>query len=368
MLRVAFALLFGWIALLPAQAQPMSEAAQQLAARISSLLQRRATVSLEVQNLTPWAPAESSSFRSSLEEELRKSGLEMAVTAQPELRLRVTVSENARGLLFVAEASAGETRQIAMMPWTMPSRAEAKPTMKLTQQPIWEQRDPILDLALVDSGSTMLVLGPNKVSSYRAVNGKWTPAGSAAMSLSRPMPRDPRGKMEIVANGLRVYLPGTTCTGVFSPDMKLACTSANESWDLNSRPVRWQADRNLLESDGVRGAFYTFAAGLTATADGRVLDRTGEPVSGAEGWGSDLATIDNACEPANPAVLASKAGDGRERDEVQAYELANGLTRPASEPLSLSGPMTALWQSTLVVRNSKTGNYEASRLGLACAE
>src|SRR5450432_3231869 len=133
MLRVAFALLFGWIAPVLAQAQPMSDAAQQLAARISSLLQRRATVSLEVQNLTPWAPAESSRFRSSLEEELRKSGLEMAVTAQPELRLRVTVSENSRGLLFVAEASAGETRQIAMMPWTMPPRAEAKPTMKLTQ-------------------------------------------------------------------------------------------------------------------------------------------------------------------------------------------------------------------------------------------
>jgi hypothetical protein len=40
----------------------------------------------------------------------------------------------------------------------------------------------------------------------------------------------------------------------------------------------------------------------------------------------------------------------------------------------LTGPITALWpaetagQATLVIRNSKTGNYEASRLGLACAE
>src|SRR5579864_4875223 len=103
MLRVAFALLFGWILPLPAQAQPMGEAAQQLAARISSLLQRRATVSLEFQNLTQLPPADSSSFRSALEEELRKAGLELVTTVQPELRLRVTASENARGLLFVAE-------------------------------------------------------------------------------------------------------------------------------------------------------------------------------------------------------------------------------------------------------------------------
>jgi len=45
-----------------------------------------------------------------------------------------------------------------------------------------------------------------------------------------------------------------------------------------------------------------------------------------------------------------------------------------SEPISLPGPVTALWpavepaQATLVVRNSNTGNYEASRLAVACAE
>src|SRR5580704_9410754 len=106
MLRVALALLFGTLLESRAQAQSMAEAAAQLAARISSLLQRRATVSLEFQNQTAVGPAELSSFRAALQEELRKAGLETAA-GQPEIRLRVTLSENVRGLLFVAGVSSG---------------------------------------------------------------------------------------------------------------------------------------------------------------------------------------------------------------------------------------------------------------------
>jgi len=373
MLRVAFALLFGWILPVPAQVQPMGEAAQQLAARISSLLQRRATVSLEFQNLTQLPPASSSSFRNALEEELRKLGLEMAGTAQPELRLRVTISENARGLLFVAETVSGENRQVAMLPWNMPPREAAKPRIRITMQPIWEQSEPVLDLLLLDPGSTLLVLGPGKVSSYRLTNGKWTPAGAVAISMPRPPPRDPRGRLELSPSGFRVYLPDATCSGAMQPDLKLTCSGANDRWPLGGVQVRWQSDRNLLESENQRGTFYTVATGLIAAADGRIQDRGGEQLSGADGWGSDIAVVDNPCEP-DPVVVVSKAGDGLDRDEVQAYEIANGLARTASEPLSLPGPVTALWpaetprQTTLVIRNSKTGNYEASRLGLACPE
>src|SRR5712691_7087654 len=125
MSRVAFALLF-W-SVLPGlvEAQSMQDAAVQLAARISSLLQRRATVSLEFQNLTQLPPPESSSFRSGLERELRKAGLAVATT-QPEGKLRVTVSENTRGLLFVAEVLTGDARQVVMMPWTAPAPLDEK--------------------------------------------------------------------------------------------------------------------------------------------------------------------------------------------------------------------------------------------------
>src|SRR5260370_12193177 len=100
MSRVAYALLL-W-PLLPclAEAQSMQDAAAQLAARISSLLQRRATVSLDFQNLAPLPAPESSSFRSGLERELRKAGLAVAPT-QPEVKLPGERSRKQRRLVFL---------------------------------------------------------------------------------------------------------------------------------------------------------------------------------------------------------------------------------------------------------------------------
>src|SRR5258708_4781562 len=150
MSRVVFGLLF--LSILPlVQAQSMPEAAVQMAARISSLLQRRATVSLDFQNLTALAPAESSSFRSALESELRKAGLAVATT-QPEIRLRVTLSENIRGLLFAAEVFAGDTKQTIMLPWNGPPAVEQKRTLQLTRRMVLDQTEPILDFLFLDSG------------------------------------------------------------------------------------------------------------------------------------------------------------------------------------------------------------------------
>src|SRR5260370_30344893 len=102
MSRVVFALLL-WPRLpCLAEAQSMQDGAAQLAARISSLLQRRATVSLDFQNLTPLPPPESSSFRSGLERELRKAGLAVAPTP-PEMEMRVAPLEKTPGAVFVAE-------------------------------------------------------------------------------------------------------------------------------------------------------------------------------------------------------------------------------------------------------------------------
>src|SRR5258707_15441881 len=137
MSRVVFALLFLPVLSCLAEAQSMQEAAAQLAARISSLLQRRATVSLDFQNLTQLPPSESSSFRSGLERELRKAGLAVGTT-QPDVKVRVTISENTRGLLFVAEVLTGDARQVVMMPWTAPAAVDDKRQLQVTRKLIWD--------------------------------------------------------------------------------------------------------------------------------------------------------------------------------------------------------------------------------------
>jgi hypothetical protein len=361
MIRVTFVLFFGWALLLEAQTpdktpeQNLPGMAAQLAARTSSLLARRATVSLEWQNLSPLPPAEWSSFRGSLESELHKAGVQTVgvgtAATPPESgesatlpRLRVTASSDTRGLLFVAELFTGDNRQVAMLPWTLPSFAQAKPRVSITTKLLWTQPEPILDLLLVDSGSQMLVLSLNGVASYRSAGEKWTPSETASLLLPRPMPRDPRGRLESTAGGVEAFLPVATCAGVWNPELKLTCTSSVANWP-GTHGTHWVADRNVLEGDA--------------------------PTPGYEGWGSDLASIADPCGTGTAAIASSP---NAEHDSVRTYLILDGQANPTSDPLPLPGPVTALWeaespgQATLVVHNLQTGEYEASRLALACSQ
>jgi hypothetical protein len=376
MTRVAFALWFGWVIVATGQPLTPPEAAMQLAARISSQLPRPGTVSLEIRHETAAGPADLSSFRSALEEEMRKVGLPVTAT-QPETRVRVTISENVRGLLLVAEILSGENVTVVMQPWIAPPASETRPRVKISRRPIWDQPEPVLDFLLFNSEADLFVLSPTAISSFHKTDGKWVGTGVAALSLARPPARDPRGRIENTASGLRVYLPGTSCSGTLQPVLRVNCSPGNETWPVNPRDAnlvaRWVTDRNTLESQSFPGAFYAASNGWLVTADHRTVDRAGNPLGIGINVGSDLAGLENVCGP-NPALVASGASDAPERDHVRVYDIANGQARPASEPLSLAGPITALWpaevpgEATLVVRNSETGNYEASRLGLACAE
>lgn len=377
--RLTFALFFGSVLLLPAQtAEPAQglatiSAAAQLAARTSSLLPRRATVSLEWQNLTPLPAAEWSSFRSLLQDELHKAGvatagLETAAT-QPESRVRVTVSEDARGLLLIAEVFTGDNRQIAMLPWNLPSSTQTKPRVSITKKALWAQPEPILDVLLVDSGAQMLILSPTTVISYRLAADRWNASATASLVLPRPLPRDPRGRLEGTADGFRAYLPMATCEGTWSPELKLMCSNGTATWP--DAQVHWLADRNLLASEAMKAPFYAAANGVFTMADGRAEDRAGQIIGGSESWGSDITGIADPCRAGSDVIASST---GLEREDLRAYQVANGQATPASDATALPGPVTALWpgatqaEATLVVRNLQTGEYEASRLGLACSQ
>ncbi len=370
-IRLTFALFFGSVLLLPGQTT--DPAAAQLAARTSSLLPRRATVSLEWQNLTPLPAAEWSSFRSLLQDELHKAGVATAgvetAATPPESRVRVTVSEDARGLLLIAEVFTGDNRQIAMLPWSLPSSAQTKPRVSITKRVLWAQPEPILDVLLVDSGAQMLVLSPTTIISYRVTADRWNASATASLVLPRPLPRDPRGRLEGTADGFRVYLPMATCDGTWNPELKVTCSNGTAT--LPDAQVHWLADRNLLASEAMKAPFYAVAGGVFAMADGSAEDRAGRMIGGSEGWGSDISGIADPCR-AGYDVIASSAGP--EREELRAYEVANGQATPASDATPLLGRGTALGpaatqaEATLVVRNLQTGEYEASRLGLACSQ
>jgi hypothetical protein len=343
MLRVACALLFGLVTTAQwSPAQPILQAAPQLAARISSLLPRHQIGSLDLENQSTPAPAEWSSFRSQIEAELRKSGVTVGPGSEP--GVRITLAESAHGWLFVAEIGSGDAKQIVMLPWNLPTLAPERSRITLTKRPISSQAEPILDVLFLDSNNQMLLLTPSRLTSFRLNGGSWTQVATASLVLPRPMPRDPRGRLETDSAGFHAYIPGATCSGYLQPTLSMTCAPGNETWPIEK--VRWVTDRNLLETDGVVGSFFTIA-------------------HSPEGWGSDTAPAESAC--GSFMIATSTATD---RDAVRAYQNST----PVSDALSLPGPVTALWPSetrgetTLVVHNLQTGEYEASRLGLACAQ
>jgi hypothetical protein len=358
MLRAAFVLWFGLLTLPLAtflNAQPMPQAAAQLAARISSLLPRRSVASLDLDNQSTLPPGEWSNFRIQLEADLRKAGIEVTAPSSPDPRVRITLTENPRGLLFVADISSGDSRQIAMLPWNPPALGESQPRVTFTRKPLLIQPEPILDVLLLNSNSQMLVLTSSLITSYNLSGNTWTPRASVSLVLPRPVPRDPRGRLEATPAGFRVYLPGTTCVGAIQPNLTATCAPWNETWA--DAQVRWVTDSNVLESDAVKGPFYSTAAGVFEMADGHATT--------PDSWGSDIVAVDSAC---GTAIIATSTAT--DRDSVRVYQ----NTAPVSDPLPLPGPVTALWpaeargEATLVVHNLQTGEYEASRLGLACSQ
>src|SRR5258708_3751552 len=193
-------LLMLWVCLLPlpSPAQPIPDAAAQLALRISSLLPPPATVSVAFVNSQAWPE-----WPGALEEQLRKSGLTPASPADH--AVKVTVSRNLRGPLLVAEI---DTRQEILFPWT-PPQAAPRPRLRLRVTPLITSSEPILDTLLTDSGSNLLVLTTTHLTEYKRSSTGWTATTSTPLALTHPMPRDPRGR---IISAARVELPGTPST------------------------------------------------------------------------------------------------------------------------------------------------------------
>jgi hypothetical protein len=76
--------------------------------------------------------------------------------------IRLTLSENASQYLLIEEAHAGEESQTWIVSWnrTTPS-ASPPPALTLDRKLVWEQDEPILDLAIWDTG--LLVLSPSRL-------------------------------------------------------------------------------------------------------------------------------------------------------------------------------------------------------------
>jgi len=275
-----------------------------------------------------------------------------------QVEVALTISENLRGYLLVAEFRRESETAVEMAEFQLALPAAPPPAaFTMESKLLWEQEIPILDIAVLQD--SMLVLDTAGLARYERRASKWDRAAAIEMPL---MVRDPRGRLETNGDSATIHEPGVTCT----VNVKMAATPQCEEGG------HFKAERNTQDLRDWRGEFFASAElgsdTLLAGIDGRIhIHDTAHAPQAVFDGGSDLAVI-AACGGRHIALTGT--GDAASADSIALYDLVNRAPVRVSEPVELSGPVTALWPAgegaVAVARNLSTGKYAAYSLTLDC--
>jgi hypothetical protein len=352
---------------------------------------------LSIQNLSSLSADEIPRVRALLEHELKGYGV-IATTADSPTSIRVTLSENSAGGLWVAEVQEGTEVRVMMAPAVLGATGEAQPGAGVTLRKVlvWQQRSSVLDVLIVQQGAmrTMFVLEPERVVSYAWVTTGWAKQQEFAIAHTRPFPRDMRGRL-IAGQGhvFDAYLPGVLCTGTASgAGVAVSCSDSDDPWPLPDVPASLNVVQSFSAGSGSmpQKAFYnithnyftgvlspgfgmqlqpfydaaalsrpTGAAMLFNETGGRIVlieNSVMKPITGTRDWGSDFVAVHSACGTGTQ-VLVSGSG-AAPSDSVRAYDIPGREAGAVSAPLAMDGPVMAMWPAndgagaTVVVRSA----------------
>ena len=392
---------------------------QELARKIVAVTGPGA-VALTVENRSSLGKRDSEIIQNGLRDALEGLGIRFVEAEQAAATVTISLSENPTSYVWVAEIRQGmQEKAAAMVSAPRPSGSSAaRDSVPLTlhKVPLWEQDDPILDVAVLEENTTpthIAVLGAEQVSLYRLLGGKWQQEQVLEIVHARPWPRDIRGRLLPAKDHLLdVYMPGVSCASTSAMPLTLNCRQSDDPWPLaggtqnNGLSVFpstglangpstivpqmkafFAPTRNFFTGALTPGVgkfvtvpkFYSaallprdkYTLWLFAATDGQVHMVDGVSDQTARlGWGSDLASVKTACG-AGWQILATSSGS-EDRDSIRAYEFPNRDPVAVSEPIDFSGAITALWSEAkgdtaiAVVRNRETGGYEAFRVAMSC--
>lgn len=385
-------------------ANSWNDAAGELAHKIASHTGTPAGMALSVRNLSSLGDSDVAEVRRALRAQLRGLGLRSVARQRATVEVRVTLSENSQGYLWVAEIQRGETREVKMI--SVPRMKGGAPvasaeTLVIRKVPLFAAEEPILDLALVNNatevGPSMLVLQPERIALFKKQSTSWTLDQSAPITHLRPLPRDPRGRLITRPEGsFEAYLPGLKCNGRIQSSLSADCHEGDDLWPLesdagNAARAHLAPDRNsfdgrfTLESGENKTVPPFFSAArlaeehetiwLLAGVDGhaRLFGKGPKPLADIEDWGNDLVGLQSGCGTGRQ-VLVTRAADFTASDAVEGYEVVNRKAVSVGTPVEFSGPIVSLWpgsnsaSATAVVRNLEKQRYEAFTLSIACGQ
>jgi hypothetical protein len=353
------------------------------------------TATLELRNESSLPSEQVTAIRYSLEQRLRAEGILIRPEHEASVGIRVTLSENRRGRLWIAEVQQGTETRVTML--EIPEeraadKAASGPPMRLEASLLLSSSEPLLDAQLVHAPQEMLAaLTTHSVMLFQRQGSHWEPLRELPITLQVAMPLDPRGRIVPVSgHPFDVYLPGGNCAAErdSSGAVALRCISSDDPWPLGEQSAYFNSGRNYFAGMLTPGIgrmpppFFSaamlprtkYALWIFAGVDGRVTasDGTNQLQLGgaALAWSSDIAAVRTECG-SSTQLLSSEGNDDPSSDSLQAFEIADREPAPASIPLKFSGSITALWSqpgsstATAIVHSAR-GGYDAYSITLAC--
>ncbi len=362
---------------------PAAEASRRIIA-----LAGNGPLSFEVRNASSVPQDQVAVIRRAIDSNLRSQGVQMREAAQGFATVRVTLSENVQGWVWIIELPASDGKFSIM---TVPRETNAlspNGTMTLRRSLLFSGREEILDAApLSKNGEHVVVLTPSNILVYRSDAGTrtWNLENSWGIPHAN-YPRDLRGRLQMDSDGeFTAFLPGIRCSGKALQRDGTQCANSDDPWWLTgSMTAFFNSARNHFTGvvpglSRTLPAFYSAAAlprkgesWLVSTVEGSIAIVEGanvRPAQGTKDWGSDFASVHSGCGNGTQIVTTS-AGDNAS-DNLRAFEIPESTAVSVSAPLVFEGTISALWtkpagDSAVAIVKTPTGTYEAYSVSITC--
>ena len=345
-----------------AAAGPWDQPAATLAARIADIL-GPGQARLILRNISSISTDDIPAVRRLLEQDLKARGV-TASDVESANTVRITLSQNARQRLWVAEIVEGDETQVAMvdLPPDAPARTPVMGGLLLRRVAVFTASEPIL--AALESVNSLVVLGPQQIAIYVHAAGGWQEQKRVNTGESTPLVRDPRGMVLESADGsgFEARLAGMRCSGSESAagaagDWTVQCGASDDPWNIVPRAIEQPSGQvntpAAVDSNSpALKAFYNSArnyftgvvyaeprcrsAGVLLGCLGSALplgdaaaphwrhrrqsangrERRPQPVAGTRDWGSDFAVLRFGLRRGS-ADRCFRLGRGRQRQPAR---------------------------------------------------
>jgi hypothetical protein len=386
--------------------------AEKIAAHASSL----ASVSLTMNNLSSLPAQQAEARRSAVESQLRAAGVEIVDRSRALSDVHLTVSENPRGLLWVAQIRYGAAEQVVFQEEPRPAAFTSvqASTFEIVKLPLCSSHEPLLDAVQLSvttaavsanapltssSSQALLLLSAGKVMLASSHNGICEIQQTAPVQLNAPWPRDPRGKILLSdAGSFELFLPGTTCSGNTIPLLQVSCHASDAPWPLAGQGgalrATFASDANYFDGrlfSAISGAQVStvppfFSAAYLSTSQGNQWWFTGTDsraraytpgnTVNVDTWGSDIAPVFADCDRETRLLVSaptgSQLGGAATVNSIRLLAMRNGQPIDTGAVAAFDGVLTALWSAAdqrsaaAVVRLGASNTYEAFGLSVRC--